>query len=309
MLPLTHQQEAGTPKMTHTHAPQSKKPDSDLRCILVASDLTAYSDRAFDRAVMLAEENRSALRFLHAVDPSLLPDSYVRRGLREAQALLEDEVRDSGIDKHLDVSVKITIGEADKVVVEEAQAMQADLIVMGLSHDVTLTGLVRGTTIDKVVRRARRPVLIVKSRAKRVPTRTAAAVDLAEPSRQALDFALRVFSAAQFTVVHVDEAAPDSRSATGIEPSRVERRHQIEDLVAARFVACGRDGPGSPNGPSLVFEGGRAADVLPKQLAHLHPDLVVLGTHGRTGVSSLFLGSVAETLLEVLPQDVLVARA
>ena len=34
----------------------------------------------------------------------------------------------------------------------------------------------------------------------------------------------------------------------------------------------------------------------------------MLGTHGRTGVSGLLLGSVAESLLEALPQDVLMTR-
>ena len=90
---------------------------------------------------MLGAENHAAVRFLHAVDPNLLPESYVRKDIREAQARLEHEVRDGGLDKHLAVSVKVARGDADKVVVEEAHAMQADLIVMGLSHDATLTGM------------------------------------------------------------------------------------------------------------------------------------------------------------------------
>jgi nucleotide-binding universal stress UspA family protein len=145
--------------MPKARNPKSKKPDSGLRRILVASDLTAYSDRAFDRAVMLAGDNGAAVHFLHAVDPNLLSVSYLRRDIREAQALLEHEVRDSGIDNRIDVSINVATGDADKLVVEEARVMQADLIVMGLSHDATLTGMVRGTTIDKVVRRARCPVL------------------------------------------------------------------------------------------------------------------------------------------------------
>jgi hypothetical protein len=40
--------------MPKARNPKSKKPDSGLRRILVASDPTAYSDRASDRAVMLA---------------------------------------------------------------------------------------------------------------------------------------------------------------------------------------------------------------------------------------------------------------
>ena len=159
------------------------------------------------------------------------------------------------------------------------------------------------------MRRARCSVLVVKTRAWRPYTKIAAAVDLAEPSRRALDFALRVFPSAIFTIMHVDETGPVDQGADPAGCSAgVERRHQIEDMVAARFVAVGRGGPGSTNGPALVVEGGRPVNVLQEQVARLLPDLVVLGTHGRSGVSNLFLGSVAETLLEVLPHDVLVAR-
>lgn len=278
--------------------------------ILVASDLTAYSDRAFDRAVILAEENYATLRFLHAIDPGTLPETYVQRNLQDAERDLKREVQHSGIDERLSVSVTVGRGDADEVILEEAEKMRADLIVMGLSHDMALASVFRGTTIDKVVRGAPCPVLVVKTRARRAYERIAAAVDLAEPSRQALDTALRAFPEGEFTIIHVDESgAADQKGAATADSRAAERRHQIEDLVAARLAAVGRGGLGSPDGPTLILEGGKPSKVLQKHLAELAPDLVVLGTHGRAGVSKLFLGSVAESLLDVLPQDVLVARA
>lgn len=287
-----------------------RKNEGGLGRILVASDLTAYSDRAFDRAVMLAEEHNASLCFLHAIDPGALPESYVKRNLEEAKWDLEHEVQDSGIDKRLNVSVAVGQGEADKVILEEAQTMQADLIVMGLSHDMALTSIISGTTIDKVVRGARCPVLVVKTRARHSYEKIAAAIDLAEPSRQAMGTALRAFPKGKFTIIHVDESSPSDRNGTATaDPGDLERRRQIEDLVAARFATVDRDGLDSTNGPTLIVEGGKASKILQKHVADLAPDLVVLGTHGRTGVSKLFLGSVAEVLLDVLPQDVLVARA
>ncbi len=284
--------------------------EDGLSRILVASDLTAYSDRAFDRAVILAEENHAALRFLHAIEPGALPESYVQGNIQEAKRDLEQEVQDSGIDKRLSVSVTVGRGDTDKVVVDEAQSMQADLIVMGLSHDMALTSINSGTTIDKVVRSAPCPILVVKTRARRAYKKIAVAIDLAEPSRRALDVALRAFPEGDFTIIHVDESSPGNRDGeTTDDPEAIERRHQIEDLVTARFAAAGRDGVGSMNGPTVIIEGGKASEILQKHAAQLAPDLVVLGTHGRTGVSKLFLGSVAEALLDVLTQDVLVARA
>ena len=281
-----------------------------LRRILMASDLTAYADRAFDRAVLLAEAHGAALRVLHAFDANVLPASYVRRGLREAQAALDHEVKDSGADQNLAVSVKVASGDADQVVIDEARAMPADLVVMGLSQDSTLTSIARGTTVDKVVRGAPCPVLVAKTRARRAYASVAVAFDPAEASRRALDLALRLFPSARLTVIHVDEAAPAERAADAtLDAAELESRRQITDLVTAACTAAGRAGPGAPDGPALIFAGGDAASGLNEQVARLNPDLVVLGTHGRSGVSGLLLGSVAESLLEALPQDVLVTRS
>jgi nucleotide-binding universal stress UspA family protein len=258
---------------------------------------------------MLAKENKASVRFLHAIDPNVLPESHLQRNIEVAKRDLEHEVQDSGIDKRLSVSVAVGRGDTDKVVVDEAQSMQADLIVMGLSHDTALTSIIRGTTIDKVVRSAPCPILVVKTRARRAYRKIAVAIDLAEPSRRALDVALHAFPEGEFTIIHVDETSPGDRDGETTSGSKdLERRHLIEDLVTARFVAAGRDGLEAINAPTLIIEGGKASKVLQKHVAQLAPDLVVLGTHGRTGVSKLFLGSVAETLLDVLTQDVLVAR-
>jgi len=296
--------------MPDPSASDTDKNEDGLKRILVASDLTAYADRAFDRAVILAEENHAALRFVHAIEPGALPESYVQGNIQDAKRDLEREVQDSGIDKRLSVSVTVGRGDTDKVVVDEARSMQADLIVMGLSHDMALTSIIRGTMIDKVARSAPCPILVVKTRARRAYKKIAVAIDLAEPSRLALDVALRAFPEGEFTIIHVDESSPGDRDGkTTDDPEEIERRHQVEDLVTARFAAVGRDGSGSINGPTLIVEGGKASRVLQKHAAQLAPDLVVLGTQGRTGVSKLFLGSVAEALLDVLTQDVLVARA
>lgn len=286
------------------------RPAGGLRRILLASDLTAHTDRALDRAIALASQSRAAIRFVHAIDPGILPEKYLKMDVREAQQHLEREARDSGIDGHVDVSVQVSLGDAGMVVMEEAQKMQADIIVMGLSRDLTLGGMVRGTTIDKVVRRAQCPVLVVKTRARRPYMKIVAALDLAESSRKALDFALRQFPGAEISVIHVSETAPAGPLSDAGSPAVPdERRHQIEDMVTARFLAAGRGGPGTSDGPTLHFATGKAVDVLSEQIPRLNPDLVVMGTHGRTGVSNLFLGSVAETLLAGLRHDLLVVRA
>jgi nucleotide-binding universal stress UspA family protein len=53
-----------------------------------------------------------------------------------------------------------------------------------------------------------------------------------------------------------------------------------------------------------VLSQGWAREVIRRELERLRPDLLVVGTHGRTGVSHALLGSVAEHLLSNPPCDV-----
>ena len=57
------------------------------------------------------------------------------------------------------------------------------------------------------------------------------------------------------------------------------------------------------------MEEGAVREVIGRQVSRLNPDLLVIGTHGRTGVAHAFLGSVAEDLLKNPPCDVLVVKA
>ncbi|MNL39190.1 putative universal stress protein [compost metagenome] len=60
--------------------------------------------------------------------------------------------------------------------------------------------------------------------------------------------------------------------------------------------------------PQVVLEPGQPETVLSEYSFHHRSDLVVTGTHGRTGILRTAIGSVAERLLESLPSDVLIVR-
>lgn len=277
--------------------------------ILIASDLTPYADRAFDRAVILAEQNRAVVRLIHSVETEGLTQEYLNSAIRDAESYLEREARESGLDRFSDASVNVVHGSAETAITEEAKVFRADLIVLGLTHDKSLVGMVRGTTIDKVVRRASGPVLVVKTRARRPYVRITVAIDLAEPSRAALDFVLHAFPDAEISIIHVTVPASEAPTSDELRSvSLAKQRQQVIDMVTAKFLAIGRSLSEAGESPTIHFKDGIAVNVLPEEIPKLDPDLVVMGTYGRTGIANLVLGSVAETLLDVLQRDMLVVR-
>lgn len=283
-----------------------KQKTTSVGRIICASDLTAYSDRAFDRAAILAKETGAAIDFLHVVDSKLLPEPHLSRAIADARKIFEKEVSEIGIGENTGNSVRVESGEPVETIIHEAEARNANIIVMGLSSYATLMGLFRGTTTEKVIRRGRCPVLVVKTRAKLPYMQIVVAVEHSEPSRKALDFALHTFPKGAFTLINIDETAKKVEQLSS--PASVEKCNQIKDMINARFVAANQCGPGQAEGPILVFGHGNADEALQYHISQISPDLVVLGTHTRMGVARMFLGSVAEKMLEVLPNDTLIVR-
>jgi nucleotide-binding universal stress UspA family protein len=85
-----------------------------------------------------------------------------------------------------------------------------------------------------------------------------------------------------------------------------ELREQAEQ--ALRDVA-GKVGKGPVKVAPLVLEGGDVAQTLLAAAEKLGADLIVMGTHGRTGVARVFLGSVTERTLRCAPCPVLSVQA
>jgi len=145
----------------------------------------------------------------------------------------------------------------------------------------------------------------------------AVAIDFSTESelaaRQALEVARHV--GAELVLVHAElqlELPP-----VGPEPEAQVRAalDTVRSRVAAE-IARGREKLGelrerlSGQGPvvSQVLAEGVAHEALCSAVREIGADLLVVGTHGRTGLRWFFLGSVAERVVRHSPVDVLVAR-
>jgi nucleotide-binding universal stress UspA family protein len=138
-------------------------------------------------------------------------------------------------------------------------------------------------------------------------------VDFSEHSERALRTAVMLARSydAQLTIVHVYEpitmAVPQGYEMIG----EVQLQRLFEELqralVQQKELAQSEAGPGLPVETQLLH-GFAASEVcdLAKQAGF---DLIVMGTHGRRGLSHALLGSVAERVVRMAPCAVLTVRA
>lgn len=136
------------------------------------------------------------------------------------------------------------------------------------------------------------------------------AVDMSECSRTALEFALRLLPEAELTVVHAYEV-PFATFISGEDSDRtVEAKHRenIERLVAGEVEAFLDRYSGKAPSIRQVVARGMVREVVRNETKRSRPELLVIGTHGRSGVAHALLGSVAEDLLRQPPCDILAVR-
>jgi nucleotide-binding universal stress UspA family protein len=128
--------------------------------------------------------------------------------------------------------------------------------------------------------------------------------DFSASSRHAFDLACSLArdAGAELVVLHVAPPPP----ASVVDGIVVDLPPGILDEARAQL---GRVRPADPRArvAHRLEQGEPATEVL-RVAAEVRPDLIVMGTHGRGGLSRLLMGSVAEAVLRRAPCPVLTAR-
>ncbi|KAG1245316.1 hypothetical protein G6F68_015108 [Rhizopus microsporus] len=187
---------------------------------------------------------------------------------------------------------------------ETADSFGCSLIVTGTARDETLGRLLLGTTVEKLARQARQPVLVVKTRPRKPYHDVLVATDFSPGSRQALRAALQLVPDANLTLFHAYDVPFQGKTVP--DDAITRSFYKGAEQSAREFTADTPELAGLT--PNIVLEPGQPETVLSEYSFNHRSDLVVTGTHGRTGILRTAIGSVAERLLESLPSDVLIVR-
>lgn len=278
--------------------------------LLLATDLSARCDRALDRAAQLALEGHAELVALHVLDPAALPDQALAWAsgasdeelLRVAQQQLTHDLVSANIAATLSLvrSKDVTVA-----IRETAARTQSSLVVTGVSRNEVFGRFLLGTTVEKLARSLPQPLLVVRKRSRGVYRRIVVATDFSASSRHALRAAAKLFPGRELVLYHAHAPAPVMSGMTNTS-SHPDNFGGLEQAECDAFMAD----PAVPEGIKLrpVIEYGSIESALTRYVREHDIDLVAMGSHGRSGLVSLLLGSTAAKLLDWLPCDMLLAR-
>jgi nucleotide-binding universal stress UspA family protein len=133
-------------------------------------------------------------------------------------------------------------------------------------------------------------------------------VDGSEQAHEACEFVTREFPGAEMVLLHVINPAEAGYSAQASIPSFSEEWYdQQREQAADLFEAIETDVPEGIDVSSDI-EVGKPVAVIVEHAENEDIDQIVMGSHGRSGVSRVLLGSVAETVVRRSPVPVTVVR-
>lgn len=270
--------------------------------ILIASDLTAGSTNALRRAAAIARQEGAQLRVIHAVPAIAGEDVALPARDRLNAALAEVTGREVGGESGL--SVGICHARPADAILSQEEHYDPDLIVLGAHGEPRLRDAILGSTAAHVVRKAAQPVLVVQTDPDRAYRKMLIAVD-DETAERVLALALAFAAPEEVYVVHA--YGPVLQSLTG-DTDLLEHVRTDQDALLARLRQKLAGSGRQPARMESIVEEGEPMDVIMHAWTKVRPDLVVMGTHGRTGIAHLLHGSLAETALLGCPSDMLIMR-
>lgn len=279
-----------------------------MKTILAATDFSTRSDRAIRRAILLAKQHDAAMVIIHAVDDDQ-PQRILKVERSETSAVLTELATTTREIDGVTCRARVVLGDPFEAIIKASDEDDADLIVLGEHRRQALKNIFIGTTAERTVRGSRRPVLIASAVPASFYRHVLIATDLSDASREAAYAvtSLGLDKHAAVSVVHVFDAFGSGLMARASlheddikDYVEVERSRADQDL--ARFM---QDVPIEPMYKMLKLNESSPSSAICMAAKEISADLIVVGTHGRTGITKLLLGSVAENVLRTSACDVL----
>jgi nucleotide-binding universal stress UspA family protein len=282
--------------------------------ILVATDLLPSSDAVVASAHALAARTGAELHVLTALEIPDLPYPGAgtmidfQRQIHDARKTLLDQVSRALPPGTHPATHKVAVDPAPKAILERAQEISADLIVIGPHRPRAFRGPILGNTADRILRSAQVPVLVLSDTLPLPLRRVAAPVDLSDPARGALDQAL-VWAAAfgagdaggglpgvALRVIHV---IPKHYESVDIPFDRAVIGPQLHSEIENAQKRVGN--AASVDVREEALWGNAPSEEIVRYAETEGIDLVVMGTHGYGAVGRALIGSVTSRVARNAP--------
>lgn len=314
------------PRLPQTTPRRAKLPDmiQGIRMnaptrLLVATDLSAPSRHAAQRAALLASQSGGSLLLVHVLESGALVE--LRRLLGNRNATLESQIRaqahdalaqlasDIRLEYGIDADTEIVQGAVIDSIAAHIERLGSDLLVIGARGASYMRQWLLGATAERLLRKTRLPILFVRH----APHTTAyqrmlIPVDFSPWSARAIDYARQIAPQAQIILLHASTLPFEGKMRfAGVQDETILQYRQASrrDALSSLQKLATQSQLAPDQWQPVVTQGDPGQNILEQQ-EELDVELIVMGKHGAGMTADLLLGSVTQQVLGQARSDVLV---
>jgi len=283
--------------------------------LLAATDFSAPANHAVERAAMITKESGATLNLLHVV--SFGPLEKLRKLVQDASAALQQRILEAAhsrliaqagtLAKRYGISADVRVISGS--LLNELQDASADMVICGARGESFMRHALLGSTAERMLRRTRRPVLVVKQAAHESYSTVLIPVDFSSSSLRAIKQAQAIAPQAEIILLHAYEVPFEGQLRYASVDDTIINEYLLavrREATASMEALCREAGLGLDEARYVLVHGDPSACVIEQEQVQ-SADLIVMGKHGENLIEELLLGSVTKHVLIESQCDVLVS--
>lgn len=261
-----------------------------MKRILVPTDFSSRAENALKIAAQIARKNDFEIHLLHMLEiPSQMNDAItggaaipeIMLFLQKAKEIMQ-HTKEKDFLQGLTVIDAIKLERATQGILSYSKDNHIDLIIMGSNGASGLTEIIIGSNTEKVVRLSPAPVMVIKEEITPFdPKNIVFASDFSEEIKKPFLKILNFNNQFQAKLHLLTICSPSSFKTTALANKLMDNFTQEFDMQ---------------NFSTNIYND----TTIEKGIIHfsneIKADLIILCTHGRTGLSHFFTGSISEDL-------------
>ncbi|MBF0487368.1 MAG: universal stress protein [Nitrospirae bacterium] len=270
----------------------------ELESILLATDGSEYSGGAIKEAINFARACKTVLTVLRVLEYN---SEFETEGLKYVDEIEKkaaehfDMIRTAAAEQNVECDIVVRRStQAYETIIDEAKKTKADIIVMGRRGNTGLKKLMLGSQTAKAIAYAPCKVLVVPKDTEIKGENIMLATDGSKYSE-----------AAQAEAIMMAKRCPFVKNFLAVSVAKSEDRvaEVQRNLAKVREVAE----KAGVKVDTLALKGEPYKAIVNASM-ETDRDIIIMGTHGRTGLERLLMGSVAERVVALAMCSILVTK-
>lgn len=273
-----------------------------MKRILVPTDFSVRAENALKVAAQIARKNDFEIHVLHMLEiPGQMNDAItgatpipeIMLFIRKAKELMQ-HIKDRSFLHDITIIDSIKLEKATQGILTYSKENQIDLIIMGSSGTSGLTEIIIGSNTEKVVRLSPAPVMVIKEEnndfnPKNIVFASDFSEEIKKPFQKILNFTKQFDAHLNLVTI----CSPNSFKTTALGNKIME--NFIKEFEIKNYS-------------THIYNDISIEKGITNFSNEIQADLISLCTHGRTGLSHFFTGSISEDLANHIHKPLIVFK-